>query len=217
MINRDDHFQAEQLMRQSSTNFWGGMVNRLLSSIDLIGVASGNYVGAAAETAISQLYALLDRDMPMEERRALARDLDHLKRYPDDPKNAEVRKQVEALDKKKRDVLVAKQLAKAKEAANKDDDERALFHAQVALFFDPQSEDAEKLRQQTAQRLTATAMRPASRVSKRRAEENSSPQQQADAKKLLGSAVRARCQFNPTRRHRHREKVSRQATGRRLS
>jgi len=88
VINRDDHFQSEQLMRQSSTNFWGGMMNRLLSSIDLIGVASGNYVGAAAETAINQLYSLLDHDMPMEERRALARDLDHLKRYPDDPKNA---------------------------------------------------------------------------------------------------------------------------------
>ena len=184
VINRDDHFQAEQLMRQSSTNFWGGMVNRLLSSVDLIGVASGNYVGAAAETAISQLYALLDRDMPMEERRALARDLDHLKRYPDDPKNAEVRKQVEALDKKKRDVLVAKQLAKAKEAANKDDDERALFHAQVALLFDPRSEDAEKLREQIAQRLT---QRDAARQQslKARAEENLSPQQQADAKKLL--------------------------------
>jgi hypothetical protein len=59
VINRDDHFQSEQLMRQSSTNFWGGMVNRLLSSIDLVGVASGNYIGAAAETALSQLYALM--------------------------------------------------------------------------------------------------------------------------------------------------------------
>ena len=92
VLNRDDHFQSEQLMRQGSTNFWGGMVNRMLSSIDLVGVASGNYIGAAAETAISQLYALMDREMPMEERRALARDLDHLKRYPDDPKNAQVRK-----------------------------------------------------------------------------------------------------------------------------
>ena len=142
VLNRDDHFQSEQLMRRSSTNFWGGLVNRMMSSIDLVGVASGNYIGAAAETAISQLYALMDRDMPMEERRALARDLDHLKRYPDDPKNAQVRKQVEALDKKKRNVLVAKQLAKAKEALDKGDEDRALFHAQVAGFFDPQSQDA---------------------------------------------------------------------------
>jgi hypothetical protein len=184
VINRDDHFQSEQLMRQSSTNFWGGIVNRLLSSVDLVGVASGNYIGAAAETAISQVYALMDRDMSIEERRALARDLDHLKRFPDDPKNAQVRKQVEALDKKKRDVLVGKQLAKAKEALNKGDDDRALFHAQVAAFFDPQSQDAEKLRQQTAETLQQT--QEARRQSlKARAEENTSPQQQADAKKLL--------------------------------
>jgi len=184
VINRDDHFQSEQLMRQSSTNFWGGMVNRLLSSIDLVGVASGNYIGAAAETALSQLYALMDSDMRMEERRALARDLDHLKRYPEDPKNAQVRKQVEALDKKKRDVLVAKQLAKAKEAANKGDEERALFHAQVALFFDPRSQNAEKVRQRTEQTLhQRQAARQESLTA--RVEQNSIPQQQADAKNLL--------------------------------
>ncbi|HET7009016.1 MAG TPA: hypothetical protein VFK65_26205 [Candidatus Binatia bacterium] len=184
VINRDDHFQSEQLMRQSSTNFWGGLVNRMLGSIDLVGVASGNYIGAAAETAISQLYALMDRDMPIEERRALARDFDHLKRYPDDPKNAQVRKQIESLDKKKRDVLVAKQLAKAKEALNKGDDDRALFHAQVAVFFDPRSRDAEKLRQQTAK--TLDQRQEARRQSlKARAEENLTPQQQADTRKLL--------------------------------
>ena len=49
----DDLNQSERLMRQSSTNFWGGMSNRMLSSVDLVGVASGNYIGAAAETAIS--------------------------------------------------------------------------------------------------------------------------------------------------------------------
>ena len=184
VINRDDHFQSEQLMRQSSTNFWGGLVNRMLGSIDLVGVASGNYIGAAAETAISQLYALMDRDMSMEERRALARDLDHLKRYPDDPKNAQIRKQIETLDKKKRDVLVAKQLAKAKEALNKGDDDRALFHAQVAVFIDPRSQDAEKLRKQTAQALEQR--QEARRQSlKARADENLTPQQQADARTLL--------------------------------
>ncbi len=101
IINQDDLTQSDQLMRQSTTNFWGGMSNRLLSSVDLVGVASGNYVGAAAETAISQLYALLDRDMSVEERRALARDLAHLKRFPEDPRNREILKQVETLDKKK--------------------------------------------------------------------------------------------------------------------
>jgi len=184
VLNRDDHFQSEQLMRQSSTNFWGGMVNRLLSSVDLVGVASGNYIGAAAETAISQLYALMDSEMSTEERRALARDLDHLKRFPNDPKNAQVRKQVADLEQKKRKVLVAKQLAKAKEAANKGDDDRALFHAQVALFFDPQSQDAEKLRQTTAQALHERHEARWQSL-KARVEENKTPQQQADTKKLL--------------------------------
>ena len=58
IINQDDLTQADQLMRRSATNFWGGMLNRLLSSVDLVGVASGNYIGAAVETAVSQLYAL---------------------------------------------------------------------------------------------------------------------------------------------------------------
>ncbi|HLN88425.1 MAG TPA: hypothetical protein VK200_18225, partial [Candidatus Limnocylindrales bacterium] len=62
IINRDDLNQSDQLMRQSTTNLWGGLANRVLSSVDLVGVASGNFIGAAAETTVSQLYALMDRD-----------------------------------------------------------------------------------------------------------------------------------------------------------
>ena len=98
IINNDDLNQADDLMRQSSTNQWGGIVNRMLSSVDLAGVASGNYIGAAAETVISQLYALADRDMAIEERRALARHLDHLKRFPNDPRNVEILRQVEGIE-----------------------------------------------------------------------------------------------------------------------
>src|SRR4029453_4432899 len=155
IINRDDLNQSETLMRQSTTNFWGGMTNRLLSSVDLIGVASGNYVGAAAETAISQLYALLDRDMPVEERRALARNLDHLKRFPENPRNATILKEVESVDKKKKSALVAKQMKKAKEALKKSEFERALFHADMALFLDPVSKDAEDIRSQAQKPLQA--------------------------------------------------------------
>jgi len=43
VINNDDFNQSDALMRQSSTNFWGGIANRLLGSVDLVGVASGNY------------------------------------------------------------------------------------------------------------------------------------------------------------------------------
>jgi hypothetical protein len=150
IINHDDLNQSEQLMRQSSTNFWGGMANRLLSSIDLVGVASGNYVGAALETAISQLYVLAERDMPVEERRALARDLAHLKRYPDDPKNSAILKRVEALEEKKKDALLRRQLGRAKDALEKKDFERALFHVELASFLNPESGDVEKLRRRAA-------------------------------------------------------------------
>ncbi|MBM4298056.1 MAG: hypothetical protein FJ143_09985, partial [Deltaproteobacteria bacterium] len=108
IINHDDLNQADQLTRQSRLNNWGGVLNRMLSSVDLVSVASGNYIGAAAETVISQLYALADKDMRMEERRALARDLAHLKRYPNDPRNREILKRIDASEKTKRGVLVRK-------------------------------------------------------------------------------------------------------------
>lgn len=148
IVNHDDAIQSERLMRQSSTNFWGGLANRMLGSVDLVGVASGNYIGAAAETTIAQIYSLMDRDMPIEERRALARDLDHLKRFPDDPRNAAIRKQVAALEKKKQSALTRKQAAQAKKALGEGDPERALFHLEVAAFIDPESRDFEELRRQ---------------------------------------------------------------------
>ena len=153
VINNDDFNQSDALMRQSSTNFWGGIANRLLGSVDLVGVASGNYVGAVAETTVSQLYALMDRDMAVEERRALARDLDHLKRFPDDPRNAAIRKQVETLDKKKKNALTRKQIDRAKEAFAKNDLERASFHLDMVAFIDPQCRDADELRQQVEKSL----------------------------------------------------------------
>ncbi len=184
IVNHDDSIQSERLMRQSSTNLWGGMFNRVLSSVDLVGVASGNYIGAAAETTVAQVYALLDRDMPVEERRALARDLDHLKRYPDDPRNSVIRKQVEALDKKKRAALTRKQLEKAKEAMSKGDPEKALFYVEMASLIDPQSQQFDKTRQQATKALrelddarnATLAARP---------ETKTSAEQQADVKRLL--------------------------------
>jgi hypothetical protein len=184
LVNNDDAIQSERLMRQSSTNFWGGMFNRMLGSVDLVGVASGNYIGAAAETTIAQLYALLDRDMPMEERRALARDLDHLKRFPDDPRNLAIRKQVESLDKKKRAALTRKQMEKANEALAKGEAEKALFYVEMASFIEPQSKQFEETRQQATKALQSLeSARKASLASG--LEPKASPEQQADVKRLL--------------------------------
>ena len=184
IVNHDDSIQSERLMRQSSTNLWGGVFNRMLSSVDLVGVASGNYIGAAAETTVAQVYALLDRDMPAEERRALARDLDHLKRYPDDPRNNVIRKQVEALDKKKRAALTRKQLEKAKEAMKKGDPEKALFYVEMGSFIDPQSQQFDEIRQQAAKALRELDdARKATLAA--RPETKTSAEQQADVKQLL--------------------------------
>ena len=184
LVNNDDAVQSERLMRQSSTNFWGGMFNRMLSSVDLVGVASGNYIGAAAETTIAQLYALLDRDMPVEERRALARDLDHLKRFPDDPRNAAVRKQVAALDRKKRAALTRKQMAKANEALARGEFEKALFYVEMASLIEPESRQFDETRQKATQglqdieqaRKAALAARP---------EPKTGAEQQTDVRRLL--------------------------------
>jgi len=184
IVNRDDLNQSDQLMRQSTTNFFGGLANRLLSSVDLIGIASGNFIGAAAETAVSQLYALMDRDMPIEERRALARDLDHLKRFPDDPRNAEIAKQVQALDKKKKRALMAKQIASANDSLAKGDFTRALFHAELASYLDGQSKEAETIRQQAEKALSQSdAARQQSLVAA--VEAKAGAEQQADVARLL--------------------------------
>jgi hypothetical protein len=138
-------------MRQSSTNQWGGIINRMLSSVDLAGVASGNYIGAAAETVISQLYALADRDMAIEERRALARHLDHLKRFPSDPRNAEILRQVEGIEGKKKSVLIKKHLARGDEALGKGELERAVFYYEMASFIDPESKSTARALEKATQ------------------------------------------------------------------
>lgn len=184
LINNDDLNQSDQLMRQSSTNFWGGMTNRMLSSVDLVGVASGNYIGAVAETAVSQLYGLMDRDMPIEERRALARDLDHLKRFPDDPRNGAIKKQAEQLDKKKKAALVRKQIDRAKEALAKNDLDRALFHLDLAALIEPESKDATELRGKVTKAMSEMDVaRQKSLVA--RAESPASDEQRADVDRLL--------------------------------
>ncbi|HUK42764.1 MAG TPA: hypothetical protein VLX11_17030, partial [Candidatus Acidoferrales bacterium] len=183
IINHDDLNRADQLMRQSSVNTWGGVLNRMLSSVDLVSVASGNYVGAAVETAITQLYALADRDMPIEERRALARDLDHLKRYPDDPRNAEILKQVKTLDKNKINALVRKQLDKANEASKKGEFEKAEFYAELASFLDPESPDVVKTLKEAMQRLKEKEQNKKSGLVA--AEDPVKPSQKEDIQRLL--------------------------------
>ena len=143
-LNNDDLTQAEELLRMNSANRWGAVLNRLLSSVDLVSILTGSYVGAAVDSAVSQILAAGSSEMSPEERKALARYLDHLKRYPNDPKNSEVQKRVELLEKKKRKVLVQKLVERAEEAAGKDNFDSALFHYEMAAWIDPLSREAEE-------------------------------------------------------------------------
>ena len=140
-LRNDELTQADELIRKSITNRWGAMLNRLLSSVDLVSILSGSYIGAAAESAMSQLLTLASVEMPIEERKALALYLEHLKRHPDDPKKGEIQKQVEALEKKRKSVLVQKQIEKAEEAFAKKEFTRAEFHYETAALIDPSSRE----------------------------------------------------------------------------
>jgi hypothetical protein len=141
-LHNDELTQAEELLKKSTTNRWGTVLNRLLSSVDIANILSGSYVGAAADATMSQLLALGSTEMSVEERKALALYLEHLRRHPDDPKKEAIQKQVETLEKKKKNVLVQKQMEKAEEAIGKKELDRALFYYELAAFIDPLSHEA---------------------------------------------------------------------------
>ncbi len=142
-LKNDDLNQADEQLRKAAQNKWGGIFNRLLSSVNVANVMTGNYTSAAVESAVQQLMAFSTNDMSIEERRALALLNEHLRRYPDDPRNPEVRKRIAELEKKKRTVLAQKQVNKAEEALGKKDFEKAEFYYQVAAALDPLSKAAE--------------------------------------------------------------------------
>ena len=184
IIDEDDLTRADQLTRQSSVNELGGVFNRLLSSVDLVGVASGNYVGAVAETAIGQAYSLLNTEMSVEERRALARHMDHLKRYPNDPRNGKVVKEIEELEKKKTAALIRKRLDHSKQAAQKGDTDKALFYAEIASYLDGRSKAA----QAELQKLSKFYLQQMERQNhglSAQVEKAASPEQQEDVEELL--------------------------------
>ena len=173
-LKNDDLNQANDELRKAAQNKWGGILNRMLGSINIANVMTGNYTSAAVDSAVQQVVALTSHDMPIEERRALALLNEHLKRYPDDPRNPEVRKKVEELEKKKRRVLAQKQVEKAEEAVGKRDFAKAEFYYQIAAAIDPMSRDAEtgfediKKRVKTEEQETKKALQiaaPAARSS----------------------------------------------------
>jgi hypothetical protein len=186
-LKNDDLTQAEELLRMNSANRWGAMVNRLLGSVDLVSILSGSYVGAAVDSALDQLLSAGSPEMSLEERKALTRYLDHLKRYPDNPRNAEVQKRVEVLEKKKKGFLVQKQIEKAEEAAGKGDFDSALFRYELATFIDPLSREAEEglEKVRTASRQREAAAKKGLAVEAARLQETVSPAEERQLREFL--------------------------------
>ncbi len=177
-LKNDDLNQAEDQLKKAAQNKWGGILNRMLGSVNLANVMTGNYTSAAVDSAVQQLMAFATNDMPIEERRALALMNEHLRRYPDDPRNPEVRKRIEELEKKKRAVLAQKQVQRAEEALGKKDFDKAEFYYQVAAVLDPLSKDAEtgvermKRRAQTEAQESKKALQIARRPARAPAPDN---------------------------------------------
>lgn len=140
----DELTQAEGLLRKSSANRLGAMLNRLLSSVDLVSIVSGSYVGAAVDSAMSQLFTVGQPEMSIEERKALALLQNHLKRYPDHPQAEPIREQVQALEKKKHRALAKRRREKAEAAFKQGDLSRAEFHYELAVLIDPEFAAAKK-------------------------------------------------------------------------
>jgi tetratricopeptide (TPR) repeat protein len=170
----DDLTRAEALLRKSWANRFGAIFNRLLSSVDLVSIVSGAYWGGAVDAAMSQLSTVGKAEMSSEERRALVLYHNHLKRHPDHPKAEAIRRQVEALEKTKRSVLVYQRIEKAEKAREKGDLGRAAFYYEVAVLIDPESAAAKKglAEMVEAERHLAAAREQALTVDGPRGDEN---------------------------------------------
>ncbi|MFQ5684041.1 MAG: tol-pal system YbgF family protein [Candidatus Binatia bacterium] len=142
-IRNDELTQADKLVANSTANKWGGRINRMLGAVDLVDVLSGSYIGAAVDSTLIQLLGKGTPEISLEQRKALALYLRHLKRYPNDPHNEKVQKRVEVLEKKKKKFLVKKQIERAKEVLEKGDLGHAEFHYRMATLIDPSSQEAE--------------------------------------------------------------------------
>ncbi|HWP57467.1 MAG TPA: hypothetical protein VNL14_06245 [Candidatus Acidoferrales bacterium] len=141
-LRNDELKRAEELQWRGMLSRFSGAVNTFLSSVDLISIVSGSYIAAAVDAALNQALSRAPA-MPEDERRALALYREYLKRNPADEKNAEIWKRIEALERKQKSFLVARELEKAREALRKKDIRAAAFRYELALLIDPESKEAQ--------------------------------------------------------------------------
>ena len=181
-LRHDELEQADSLMTRSQMNRWGALLNRLLGSMDLITIASGNYISAAVDTAFAELKRARIPHMPVAERKALALYKRFVEKFPDDPRRQDALEKIESLTKDKKKVWVYQRLKKAKQDLNKGHPYLAEFETDLAAMVDPEAdsvtdrfEDIDEVQQESeaarAQTLSVAAADPLASLSTEQADE----------------------------------------------
>jgi hypothetical protein len=115
-------------------------LNRLLGSMDLIKIASGNYISAAVETAFAELQRARRPHMPVVERKALALYKRFVEKFPDDPRKQEALEKIESLTEDKKKLWVYQHLKKAERDLDKGNNFHAEFETDLAALVDPEAD-----------------------------------------------------------------------------
>ena len=186
-LRNDDLAQADELFRTGKTNRWGSLFNRFLGSVDLVGIASGSYMGAAVDSALSLVLAEDPTKISLEERMALTHYREHLKRYPADPQNPEAQKRAENLEKKKMAALVQKRIDDAEKALKTRSFTRAGFHYEVARLLDPSSQAAQKGEERLKEILQQRAARQNEELRVASKPDETAPEENPEVSDLLYS------------------------------
>lgn len=135
--------QADQLLAEEKRTRVGRRFNWLLSTFDIGSLLFGAPRAPSPYGAQGVVSEWSGKNAPgPRERKALVLYREFLRRAPEDPRAAEVAKKVEELDARRKNALVAAELAQAEAAVKKHDYWVANFHYHLALMVDENSAKA---------------------------------------------------------------------------
>src|SRR5262245_36698471 len=127
--------QADQLLAEEKRTRVGRRFNWLLSTFDIGSLLFGVPRAPSPYGAQGVVSEWSGKNAPgPRERKALVLYREFLRRAPEDPRAAEVAKKVEELDARRKNALVAAELAQAEAAVKKHDYWVANFHYHLALM-----------------------------------------------------------------------------------
>ncbi len=134
---------ADKLMAEAKRSRMGRRFNWVLSTLDVGGLLFGAPRGPNPASAQGVVSEWSDGNGPgPRERKALVLYREFLRRAPEDPHAPGVQEKVQELETRRRNALLAAELARAEAAFKKQDYWGANFHYQLALMADASSEKA---------------------------------------------------------------------------